>query len=159
MQRAPYLLGERADSSRKGAIDPYGSHTYTFWRVHDWRMSLYSLARALRTHGDIARLHVGPFLLIRTHGWRPGRAFTPSWLLLLYRLLPAFLRGAARHLRFVAAFPPVVRALGGSHGAAILCAMRLLISWRKFSIASAASGFVELGLLLCGALAHRSTYL
>ena len=51
MQRAPYLLGERADSIRKGVIDPYGSHTYTFWRVHGWRMSLYSLARALRTHG------------------------------------------------------------------------------------------------------------
>jgi hypothetical protein len=51
MQRDPYVLEEEADSSRKDAIDPYGTNTHTLWRVHGWRMSLYSLARARGMHG------------------------------------------------------------------------------------------------------------
>ena len=153
------MLGERADSIRKGVTDPYGSHIYTLWRVHGWRMSLYSLARALRTHGDTACLHVGPFLLIRTHGWRPGRAFTPSWLLLF---VPFFASKSAWRCPPSVLFCclcPVMHVLKGSHGAVILCARRLPTSWRRSSTTSAASGFVGLGLLLCGALAHRSTLL
>ena len=54
-------------------------------------------------------------------------------------------------------FRPVVYALGGSHVAATLCVERLFVGLRRSSIASAAVGLAELGLLLCGALAHRST--
>jgi hypothetical protein len=45
-------------------------------------------------------------------------------------------------------FFPVVRALGGSHVAAILCAERSSPLWRRFFIVSAESGSAELGLLL-----------
>jgi hypothetical protein len=50
MQRDQCVLEERPDSSRKGAIDLYGTHTNTFWRMYGWRMPLYSLACARRTH-------------------------------------------------------------------------------------------------------------
>jgi hypothetical protein len=158
MQRAPYLLGERADSIRKGVIDPYGSHTYTLWRVHGWRMSLYSLARALRTHGR----HY--MFTRRSSSVDLGACLAPKGSMnatVAAAFVPILASNSAWRCPPSALYCclcPVMHALGGSHGAAILCAKRLPISWRKSSIASAASGCVELGLLLCGALAHRSTF-
>jgi hypothetical protein len=159
MQGDPYVLEEEADSSRKDAIDLYGTHTYTLWRVHGWRMSFYSLARARGTHvreRAITRRFTQTDLgaTLATKGRMP-----PQWLMFFYRFEPAIPLWRCPPLALLCCFRPVVHALGGSLGAFTPCVKRPFASTLKLSFVSAAAGFPGQGLLLCGALAHRSIYL
>jgi hypothetical protein len=158
MQRAPYVLGERADSSRKGDIDPCGSHTYTSWRMYGWRMSFYSLSRALGTHGRRRMLthryvHVDPDSRLANQG--SVHATMATFIVPLLASKLAWLCPPSAPFRCLFS---VVRSLGGSYGAATSCAERTFVILREFSIASAVDGFAELVLLPCGALSHRSTF-
>jgi hypothetical protein len=109
---------------------------FTRWRARSERM------------GDITCLHAGPVVLILTLAWRPKRALTPQWLLLYVPILASISAWRCPPSAHSCCCCPVSRALGGSHGAATMCAERMFLRLRTFSVASAAAGFTKLGLLL-----------
>ena len=148
MQRDPYVLEEEADSGRKDVIDPYGTNTHTLWRLHGWRMSLYSLARARGMHGRhymftriSSNVDLGACLAPRGS----VKATVAAVFVPILASNSALRCPPSAHSCCCC---PVSRALGGSHGAAIMCAERTFLRLRPFSVASAAAGFTKLGLLL-----------